>query len=231
MKYHSNKAREKFLQRRYGVQLGRRYALAAASVMLISVLGCSQINSSSERAIAESPLPRTEEVPRINQVMNPDPKIVAANTNFGFKIFGEVLKQDKNKNIFVSPYSVSMALAMTYNGASGSTQQKMAQALDLQGLSLEQINSANAELSQLLTDPDRQVKLTIANSLWGNQNIQFNPDFLQRNRDFYHAKVTNLNFAASNAANQINDWVKDHTQGKIEQIVGQISPDQALFFS
>lgn len=228
MKYQSNTAREIFLQRRYGVQLGRKYVLAAASVMLIGVLGCSQISSNSERAIAESPLSRTE-VPHINQPMTPDPKIVAANTKFGFKLFTEVQKQDQNKNIFVSPASVAMALAMTYNGASGSTQEKMAQALELQGLSLEQVNSANAELAQLLTNPDEKVKLTIANSLWANQNIQFQPDFLQRNRDFYNAKVTNLNFAASDATSQINNWVKDNTQGKIEKIVEQIHPNQALF--
>ncbi len=228
MKYQSNTAREIFLQRRYGVQLGRRYVLAAASVMLIGVLGCSQISSNSERAIAESPLPRTE-VPRINQPMTPDPKIIAANTTFGFKLFTEVHKQDQNQNIFVSPASVAMALAMTYNGASGSTQEKMAQTLELQGFSLEQINSTNAELAQLLTNPDEKVKLTIANSLWANQNIQFQPDFLQRNRDFYNAKVTNLNFAASDASNQINNWVKDNTQGKIEKIVEQIHPNQALF--
>lgn len=228
MKYQSNTAREIFLQRRYGVQLGRRYVLAAASVMLIGVLGCSQISSNSERAIAESPSPRTE-VPRINQPMTPDPKIIAANTKFGFKLFTEVQKQDQNQNIFVSPASVAMALAMTYNGASGSTQEKMAQTLELQGFSLEQINSTNAELAQLLTNPDEKVKLTIANSLWANQNIQFQPDFLQRNRDFYNAKVTNLNFAASDATNQINNWVKDNTQGKIEKIVEQIHPNQALF--
>ncbi|WP_096626181.1 serpin family protein [Calothrix sp. NIES-3974] len=228
MKYQSNTAREIFLQRRYGVQLGRRYVLAAASVMLIGVLGCSQISSNSERAIAESPSPRTE-VPRINQPMTPDPKIIAANTKFGFKLFTEVQKQDQNQNIFVSPASVAMALAMTYNGASGSTQEKMAQTLELQGFSLEQINSTNAELAQLLTNPDEKVKLTIANSLWANQNIQFQPDFLQRNRDFYNAKVTNLNFAANDATNQINNWVKDNTQGKIEKIVEQIHPNQALF--
>lgn len=228
MKYQSNTAREIFLQRRYGVQLGRRYVLAAASVMLIGVLGCSQISSNSERAIAESPLPHTE-VPRINQPMTPDPKIIAANTKFGFKLFTEVHKQEQNQNIFVSPASVAMALAMTYNGASGSTQEKMAQTLELQGFSLEQINSTNAELAQLLTNPDEKVKLTIANSLWANQNIQFQPDFIQRNRDFYNAKVTNLNFAASDATNQINNWVKDNTQGKIEKIVEQIHPNQALF--
>ncbi|HEY9614807.1 serpin family protein, partial [Allocoleopsis sp.] len=50
-----------------------------------------------------------------------DSKLVDANTKFGFKLFQEVLKQDSNKNVFVSPTSIAIALSMTYNGASGET--------------------------------------------------------------------------------------------------------------
>lgn len=52
-------AKENFLQRRYGVSLGRRYALAAASVVLLGVLGCSQVDS-NKSALAQSSLPQPE---------------------------------------------------------------------------------------------------------------------------------------------------------------------------
>lgn len=51
--------KDNFLQRRYGVRLGRRYVLAAASVVLFGVLGCSQINSDTS-AMAQSRLPNSE---------------------------------------------------------------------------------------------------------------------------------------------------------------------------
>lgn len=220
--------KDNFLQRRYGVRLGRRYVLAAASVVLFGVLGCSQINSDTS-AMAQSRLPNTES-PLQKKTVNPDTKLVNANNKFGFKLFSELLKKESSeKNVFVSPSSVAIALAMTYNGASGSTQKAMARTLELQGMNLSEINSSYAALKKLLENPDANVQLTIANSLWANQNTSFKSDFLKRNKDFYNAQVTSLNFQDAEAPNIINNWVKDNTQGKISKIVDQIQPDQVLF--
>ncbi|MBD2517371.1 serpin family protein [Nostoc sp. FACHB-973] len=220
---------ENFLQRRYGVSLGRRYVLAAASVVLFSVLGCSQVDS-NKSALAQSSLPQPE-TPLEKKTVKTDTKIVESNNKFGFKLFSEVQKSDGGeKNVFISPSSVAIALAMTYNGASGSTQQAMAKTLELQGMNLSEINSAYAAaLKQLLDNPDAKVQLKIANSLWANQEVKFQPDFLQRTEDFYQAKVSNLNFQDATASNAINKWVKDNTGGKIDKIVEKIEPNQVLF--
>lgn len=216
---------DKFLQRRYGVRLGRRYALAAASVVLMGMIGCSPLTSESSAVAAR---PNTESP--MSKVVIPDTKLVNSNTKFGFKLFSEVVKKDDfGTNVFVSPSSVAFALAMTYNGAEGTTQQAMARALEYSGLSLQQINSSNAALKTLLENLDPKVQLTIANSLWTNSNTSLNPSFMQRNRDFYASRVTNLDFTDSGAANTINNWVKDSTRGKIDKIVEQISPDQVMF--
>ncbi|MGV0101695.1 serpin family protein [Nostoc sp. DSM 114160] len=222
-------AKENFLQRRYGVSLGRRYALAAASVVLFSVLGCSQVDS-NKSALAQSSLPQPE-TPLQKKTANTDTKIVESSNKFGFKLFSEVLKNDRGeKNIFISPSSVAIALAMTYNGASGSTQQAMAKTLELQGMNLPEINSSYAAvLKQLLDNSDTKVQLKIANSLWANQDVSFSPDFLKRTQDFYQAKVSNLNFQDAAASSIINNWVKENTNGKITKIVETIEPNQVLF--
>ncbi|QHG15352.1 serpin family protein [Nostoc sp. ATCC 53789] len=222
-------AKENFLQRRYGVSLGRRYALAAASVVLFSVLGCSQVES-NKSALAQSSLPQPE-TPLQKKTVNTDTRIVESSNKFGFKLFSEVLKDNKGENnIFISPSSVAIALAMTYNGASGSTQQAMAKTLELQGMNLPEINSSYAAaLKQLLENPDAKVQLSIANSLWANQDVSFAPDFLKRTQDFYQAKVSNLNFKDAAASNIINNWVKENTKGKITKIVETIEPNQVLF--
>ncbi|WP_392482446.1 serpin family protein [Nostoc sp. C110] len=222
-------AKENFLQRRYGVSLGRRYALAAASVVLFSVLGCSQVES-NKSALAQSSLPQPE-TPLQKKTVNTDTRIVESSNKFGFKLFSEVLKDNKGENnIFISPSSVAIALAMTYNGASGSTQQAMAKTLELQGMNLPEINSSYAAaLKQLLENPDAKVQLSIANSLWANQDVSFAPDFLKRTQDFYQAKVSNLNFKDAAASNIINNWVKENTKGKITKIVESIEPNQVLF--
>lgn len=118
---------------------------------------------------------------------------------------------------------------MTYNGASGSTKEAMAKALEFKELNLQQINSSNAVLKKILENPDPKVQLTIANSLWANKEASFNPDFLQRNRDFYTARVTNLNFTDSGAPSIINEWVNEKTRGKISKIIEKIEPSQVLF--
>ncbi|OKH16506.1 proteinase inhibitor I4 serpin [Fischerella major NIES-592] len=217
---------EKFLQRRYAVRLGRRYALAAASVVLMGVIGCTQVEGNT-KVYAQSGVPRSESLAQKSVL--PDTKLILANTKFGFKLFEEVLKQENNKNVFISPASVAIALDMTYNGANGSTQRAMAKALELQGLSLQEINSSNAALKQLLENSDPEIQLSIANSLWANQEVKFNPDFLKKNQDFYQAKVTNLNFQDPNSVSKINNWVSESTRGRIDKIVEKIEPDQVLF--
>ncbi|MEA5524227.1 serpin family protein [Nodularia spumigena] len=219
---------KKFLQRRYGVSLGRRYVLAAASVVLFGVLGCSQV-SGNTNSLTQSEQPYSEtRLPK--KTLISDAKLVDANNKFGFKLFSEIWKNHSSQdNIFVSPSSVAIALAMVYNGASGSTQQAMAKTLELQGMSLPEINSAYATLKELLENPDPQVQLTIANSLWANQEATLQPNFLQSTQEFYKAKVTNLDFKDAASANTINEWVKDSTRGKINKIVEKIEPDQVLF--
>lgn len=217
-----------FLQRRYGVSLGRRYVLAAASVVLFGVLGCSPVNSSTNPlnnpslAHSATPLPKKKLIS--------DTQLVDANNKFGFKLFSEIVKQPSgNDNVFVSPASVAIALAMAYNGASGSTQQEMAKALELQGMSLPEINSAYATLRELLENPDPNVQLTIANSLWANQDAKLQPEFIKRTQEVYNAQVTNLDFQNAASPKTINNWVQEKTNGKIDKIVEDIEPDQVLF--
>jgi serpin B len=219
------------LHPRYRIRLGRRYTVVASAIV-VGLLGCPKFNSINSAVAQSVSLPQgVQQLPATAMAVPEvvDAKLVAANTKFGFKLFEEILKQDSSKNIFVSPSSVAIALAMTYNGASGQTQQAMAKTLELQGMSLQQINAANATLKATLENPDPKVQLSIANSLWARAGVSFKQDFLQRNQNFYQALVTNLDFSSPNAPIVINNWVKQSTGGKIEQIVETITSDQVLF--
>lgn len=157
-------------------------------------------------------------------------KLVSANTNFGFKLFNQIDAQGGSGNIFISPTSIAIALAMTYNGAGGETKEAMTKALELQGMSLEEINGANVALKKTLTNLDPKVQLSIANSLWARKGVQFKQDFIQRNKDFYAARVSELDFNNPKASKTINKWVSDNTKRKILKIVeGQIDAYTILF--
>jgi serine protease inhibitor len=158
-----------------------------------------------------------------------DSRLVAGNERFGFKLFAEVTKQDAGKNVFISPVSVGLALAMTYNGAVGETKQAMERTLEIQGMNHAELNSASAQLRQALESTDSKVELNIANSLWAKKGITFNPDFIQRDKQFYGADVTALDFNDPASAATINSWVADKTKGKINKIVDQIDAQSILF--
>ena len=159
------------------------------------------------------------------EVGSTDNSIVTANTQFGFNVFDEIRKTEQDKNIFISPFSISVALAMTLNGAAGETEQAMTNTLQLQGLGAEAINVGYAGLRQTLLTADPKVTLAIANSLWARQGVPFNQDFLQRNTQFFGAEISTLDFDDPNASKTINKWVDTNTMGKIKKVVGdKISP-------
>ena len=155
--------------------------------------------------------------------------LTSANTAFGFSLFGELVDQDNGGNIFISPASVAMALAITYNGARGETQEKMAEALKLNGISLQQLNKANAELMSKLKNLDDGVLFNVANSLWAQKGEKFKPDFMERNQRFYKAHIEALDFGDPDAPAIIDAWVKEKTGGKIEKIVDEIPGGVILY--
>jgi len=151
--------------------------------------------------------------PSKNQVDN---RLTAATSRFSFKLYDQLLKRRTSNNTFVSPASVMLALAMTYNGADGTTRQAMARTLELEGMSLEEVNRAFADLKSALTPADPKVQLKIANSLWVRNGFPLNPAFIERNKQHYAAEIANLNFADPAAPRTINSWVRRNTDGKSE---------------
>jgi serpin B len=157
-------------------------------------------------------------------------ELVAANTRFAFKLFNEIARQEGATNIFISPLSIALALAMTYNGAGGATARAMAETLELDGFSLDEVNRAYAELLATFesgvtgTSKDSDLVITLANALWGQPGIAFEPAFLQHSQSYYHAQVANLDFGTSGALDTINGWVSQQTRGKIDHIFDELSP-------
>lgn len=155
--------------------------------------------------------------------------IVSAYTHFGFRLFAELAGKEPGKNVFISPASVSIALAMTYNGAAGKTRQAMAHTLGIEKLKPEEVNQANAALLRTYLESIPQVQLRIANSLWVNKTIHLKPAFTGKMQKAYSARIESLDFSNPQSAATINDWVKEATENKIPEIVSEVNPQTALF--
>lgn len=156
--------------------------------------------------------------------------LAEATRAFGFNLFGQLTVSHPADNTFISPLSVALALAMTYDGAAGATQQAMAAALSLGNRSAQDVNSANATLLAYLRGRAAHVELTIADSLWARMGITFQAAFMDDARRFYDAEVATLDFRDPGAPARINAWVAARTQGKIPSIVAdRIDPHTVLF--
>ncbi|MDP4186968.1 MAG: serpin family protein [Bacteroidota bacterium] len=155
--------------------------------------------------------------------------LVGSSNAFGFDLFKEMSKSLGDSNLFISPVSVSLALAMTYNGADGTTREAMAKTLKITGLTTDDVNASFQNLMQQLTSLDSKVALNIANSIWYRNTFTVLPDFLSTNQKYFNAQVQGLDFSSPSALTTINGWVADKTKGKIKTIIDQISDETVMY--
>ncbi len=159
-------------------------------------------------------------------------QIVTSDNAFGIDLFTRIVEaensEDEKKNIFISPTSVSLALAMTYNGAADSTKTAMAEALKKEGLTTNEINQTYEALIDMLVNADPDVILNIANAIYYKETFSVEQDFINTNQTYYDAEINSLDFTAPGATDVINGWVANNTNDKITKIINQLDPNDIM---
>lgn len=158
-------------------------------------------------------------------------KIIAADNRFGFELFQKVnAAPDEPKNIMISPMSVSLALAMLYNGAEANTKTQMEEMLHKEDLTPEDINQSYKELVEGLASHDPKVELSISNAIFYRNTFSVKNDFIRTNQNYYDAEVSGLDFSkTAETLNTVNGWVDTKTKGKIDKIIEQVKPDDVMY--
>ena len=167
-------------------------------------------------------------------------RLVESDNRFGIKLFKAIVKEEDSKvpfapaptedrNVFMSPLSVSMALGMTYNGTNGRTEEAMRRTLELDDLTIQEINESYKGLIELLANLDPKVRFDLANSIWYRQGYSFEEKFMDLNKAYFDAQVRELDFSDPSAVDIINGWVNDNTNGKIDEIVDRIDARTVMF--
>lgn len=156
-------------------------------------------------------------------------QLVRAQNTFGFRLLRSLLGPAPSANSFISPTSVSIALAMAYDGARGSTANALAGGLGLSGLSRTAVRQQAGALLHRLNTSGSGVGLSVADSLWAREGTTFRAAFLHHARDDYGAPARVLNFDAPSAPATINSWVACATKGKIPSIISGIRPEEVMF--
>jgi serpin B len=152
--------------------------------------------------------------------------LLEGNSAFAFNLYQQL--KGEEGNLFYSPYSISLALAMTYAGARGETEQQMAEALNFlldQGNLHSAFNWLSAELAgrgEGAQGKDGEgFRLNIVDAIWGQKDYGFLPAFLDVLAENYGAGLRVMDFIseAEQCRLTINDWISKQTEGRIKNLI------------
>jgi serine protease inhibitor len=153
----------------------------------------------------------------------------AKTSNFAFD-FWRNLQADESvdKNYFISPLSLHIALGMLLNGADTDTKKEIQKVLGLENQSMEEINKTYLELIENLPKVDPKVVNTIASSIWQDKNFTSEQTFIDNLTSSFKARLYNEDFGNPATVDKINKWASDNTNAKIKKILEQIEPNQVM---
>jgi len=144
--------------------------------------------------------------------------MAARNTRFAFSLFGRLHVGQPDQNLFISPFGVSNALALAYYGAGGDTARAIADTMQWQGATPEQVSESLLSLRRDMQESNPRITLAIADSLWLGPGEQFRPEFTYGIGRLPATLVDTLDFSDPRSADTINAWVNEQTRGLIPTI-------------
>lgn len=184
--------------------MGKRLSALILAVLLLG--GCSGGGSGmnyAERQAAAAGL---------------DSGLADSSNRLGVKLFGQLWKQGSG-NLTISPYSVATALALAYNGSAGETAEELGKLLGYAPDERQKLNTGHQSLMKLLNHVGPGVELKIANSVWGMKGLPLRREYLKTGENFYDAQIKTTDLAAEESVKEINGWVADHTEDKIQEML------------
>ena len=197
------------------------FFLAFTTILLVA--SCEKSNSEINKDLPD---------PIKIDLRSSEAKMVKSDQQFAFEFFANVFNEeaaDKDDNFMVSPLSLSMALAMTWNGADVETKQAMQKVLRLDGYSDEEVNEYYKKLREALLKTDPSTKLAIANSIWTNKNVVIDSDFIKVNQDYFNSVVKSVDFADSKTVNELNQWAAENTNNLIDHVIDETDPMALMY--
>ncbi|NWI99939.1 A1AT protein, partial [Crypturellus undulatus] len=158
-------------------------------------------------------------------------RVVLSNTDFAFRFYRQASAQDPDKNIFFSPVSISVGFALLALGSRSTSQAQVLEGLafNLTETQDEEIHQGFCHLLLELSRPDSQVQLSMGNALFMGEHLSPLKTFLKDSKNIYKANIISSNFHNSTEAkNEINNYVRNKTHGKINRIVKNLAPDTLM---
>jgi len=205
-------------------------------LLLFSALLFSACDRDDDTSLIDEPMPTDTGLLAPKSCSDFD-NTVQYNSNraFAFDLLQSVNESESDEgpyaeeNIFISPMSVSIALAMLYNGASGAGIEQMDQVLRLNGLDLETHNQNYHCLIEEVTSLDNDVVLNIANSIWSRNDFEAKEEFLNYADIFLDSEFLSRDFSDPAVLDEINDWIANKTEGNITNALDMIPGNVVMY--
>jgi serine protease inhibitor len=174
---------------------------------------------------------KQEDSQNVNVDINSIVKLTDKQNQFAWDVFQEELKKGENKNILISPLSIQTALTMAVNGAGGKTLEEIKKMLYSDEYTNEDINTLYQSAIDILTQKSGHPTLLFENGYFYDPvRISLKENFRKVLTDYYDCIFEEENFSdADGTKNNINTWVKEKTNGKIDKIVESITSDDVAF--
>lgn len=212
-------------------KIRKMIAATLAGTMLINMAACGKNvdnekpSTAFERGVqAENLVTGVEEQHVEGKVA--DDKFINSQLVFSVDMFKNSVKYGENKNILTSPLSIMLALSMTANGANGETKEVMEDVL-AGGIKVEELNEYLYKYAKTLPSSEKS-KLSLANSIWTLDKFNVRDRFIQTNANYYSADMYKVPFD-DKSLNDINNWVKENTDGMIEKIMEKHSDGAVMY--
>ncbi|MCH9658684.1 serpin family protein [archaeon] len=145
--------------------------------------------------------------------------------DFVFAFYSEVAKENKNLNLFFSPFSISTAFSMAYEGAKENTASEMQRVFGFIP-DVQERKEFISDTLERLNSKDDLYKLQIANALWIKENYPIKQEYLDTAKTSYDSTTDAVDFVTDDGINKINEWTSEKTQGKIQDILSPGSTDE-----
>ena len=188
--------------------------MAAVGVGSIALLSCS--SSSEDVEFKEKVVVNMLADPQPIQLTEAETVFANDNNQFTLNFLKTVNESDQSgKSFFYSPLSITCALGMVNDAATGQTEKELEQTLGFHEGGIQAVNDYCKKLIEGLPNVDKDVTLNIANAIFLNKGYTLKKQFEQDVEDYYDAKAEALDFASPNTLDHINDWCKDKTEGMI----------------
>ena len=155
---------------------------------------------------------------------NNNVSLIDANNQFAFDFYSHV-SQESDENIFFSPWSISTAFAIAFEGAKGHTADEIKQIFGFPHNYEKRTNEFKSAMDSL-NQNDSKYQLLFANAMWLAEKFQPHEEYVDAVTNFYDGEISTVDFISNDGVDQINAWVEDKTQEKIKDILEDDSTDE-----